>query len=343
MIFRNFPVQWLLMIILIIIILFFKIKLESLKDENKMLIGELAKIQDFTKNQKNSKSDPKLDKSEDTIIIYNRVPKTGSTSFVGVVYDLCKKNKFHTLHINITNNMHTFTLYNQIQFVNNITRWNIMKPAFYHGHMAFLKFNKFGVKQVPLYLNLLRKPLDRFISYYYFLRYGDNFRPHLLRKKYGDTKTFDECVKAGQTDCDPNSMWLQIPFLCGHEPGCWEVGNRWALEEAKRNLANNYFLVGVTEELDEFIRILQIVLPDFFRGAHDLFSHSDKSHLRKTTQKIEPLPETVKIIQNSTVWKMENELYNFAVSYFHAVKKRLINASLQDSNQHFMYEKIRPK
>lgn len=128
-------------------------------------VGELAKIQDFTKNQKNSKSDPKLDKSEDTIIIYNRVPKTGSTSFVGVVYDLCKKNKFHTLHINITNNMHTFTLYNQvsikiylvkfyntlfvnrniiiqIQFVNNITRWNIMKPAFYHGHMAFLKFNK---------------------------------------------------------------------------------------------------------------------------------------------------------------------------------------------------------
>lgn len=40
---------------------------------------------------------------------------------------------------------------------------------------------------------------------------------------------------------------------------------------------------------------------------------------------------------------MENEFYNFAQAYFHNVKKRLINASIQDVNQRFMYEKIRPK
>lgn len=65
--------------------------------------------------------------------------------------------------------------------------------------------------------------------------------------------------------------------------------------------------------------------------------------MRQTTQKMNPLPETIKKIRNSTVWKMENELYNFALSHFHAVKKRLINASPQDLTQHFMYEKIRPK
>lgn len=49
-------------------------------------------------------------------MIYNRVPKTASTSFVGLVYDLCKQNKYHVLHINVTNNMHTLTFANQVHY-----------------------------------------------------------------------------------------------------------------------------------------------------------------------------------------------------------------------------------
>lgn len=96
----------------------------------------------------------------------------------------------------------------------------------------------------------------------------------------------------------------------------------------------------------------QYILPrcvSEFRGEFGLmkslimFLTDNKSHLRQTTQKIEPLPETVKKIQKSVVWKMENELYNYALSRFHAVKKRLINASMKSANQRFFYEKIRPK
>ncbi|PSN48590.1 Heparin sulfate O-sulfotransferase [Blattella germanica] len=59
--------------------------------------------------------------SQDIVVIYNRVPKTGSTSFVGVAYDLCKQNGFH-----------------------NVSHWNTMKPALYHGHLAFVDFARFG-------------------------------------------------------------------------------------------------------------------------------------------------------------------------------------------------------
>jgi heparan sulfate 2-O-sulfotransferase HS2ST1 len=92
--------------------------------------------------------------------------------------------------------------------------------------------------QKPLYINIIRKPLDRLVSYYYFLRYGDDYRPHLVRHRSGDTMTFDECVRQKKPDCDPKNMWLQIPFFCGHHSECFEPGSRWALEQAKRNLVN---------------------------------------------------------------------------------------------------------
>lgn len=120
------------------------------------------------------------------VVIYNRVPKTGSTSFVNLAYDLCKKNRFHVLHINVTANMHVLSLPNQVQFVRNVSGWEAVKPALYHGHMAYLDFSKFGMPQKPIYINLIRKPLDRLVSYYYFLRFGDNYRPNLVRKKAGD-------------------------------------------------------------------------------------------------------------------------------------------------------------
>lgn len=350
MLIRSFVLQWMLVLIFTVTVFYLKSKLNYLEAHYRllhdaMLQEEAVKSEVHREDNVNTKvrNANKHSVDTDVVIIYNRVPKTASTSFVGVVYDLCKQNKFHVLHINVTNNMHTLTLANQIRFATNVSEWNSKKPAFYHGHLAFLDFEKFGIQRNPMYINLLRKPLDRFVSYYYFLRYGDNFRPHLIRKKHGDTKTFDECIEAGQMDCDPDNMWLQIPFLCGHDPACWEVGNEWALEEAKRNLRTQYLLVGVTEELTEFIEVLEMVFPRFFKGAYDYFLHNNKSHLRQTTQKIEPRPETVEKIQKSVVWKMENELYNFALSQFHAVKKRLINTSKQDSNQRFIYEKIRPK
>lgn len=83
-----------------------------------------------------------VDFDENTVVIYNRVPKTGSTSFVNLAYELCKKNKFHVLHINVTGNMHVLSLPNQLSFVRNVTSWSAIRPALFHGHMAFLDFSK---------------------------------------------------------------------------------------------------------------------------------------------------------------------------------------------------------
>ena len=105
---------------------------------------------------------------------------------MGVIYDLCGKNKFYALHLNVSRNAHVMSLSDQMRFVHNITSWQQKLPAVYHGHLAYVEFERFGVKKRPLYINIVRKPLDRLVSYYYFLRFGDTFRPYLKRTKQGD-------------------------------------------------------------------------------------------------------------------------------------------------------------
>ncbi|XP_071455845.1 heparin sulfate O-sulfotransferase isoform X1 [Hetaerina americana] len=352
----------LILFLLVFVYVHYEARVTDLENNKRNLEDLVVRMQvqelESRKTSENKESRPR----EDLVVIYNRVPKTASTSFMGVAYDLCKQNGFHVLHINVTGNMHVLTLANQAKFVQNVTHWDAMKPALYHGHMAYVEFSRFGVSQRPIYINLIRKPLDRLVSYYYFLRFGDDFRPHLVRRKHGDKMSFDDCVELHQPDCDPDNMWLQIPFFCGHAAGCWEVGNKWALAEAKNNLLKHYMLVGITEELPDFISLLESTLPQFFRGALAHYQNSNKSHLRKTTQKVEPSPETISIIKKSKVWQMENEFYEFAVEQFHFSKRRAgvpainngPNAGVKDKTsdkalqqaavqQQFTYEKIRPK
>lgn len=63
-----------------------------------------------------------FDYEEELVVLYNRVPKTGSTTFVNIAYDLCKRNRFHVLHINITANSHVLSLPNQVSYDKQIRR-----------------------------------------------------------------------------------------------------------------------------------------------------------------------------------------------------------------------------
>ena len=53
--------------------------------------------------------------------------------------------------------------------------------------------------------------------------------------------------------------------------GCRRVGSEWALDMAKHNLAHNYLVVGTTNQLEEFVAVLEASLPRFFAGALEFF------------------------------------------------------------------------
>lgn len=90
------------------------------------------------------------------------------------------------------------------------------------------------------------------------------------------------------------------------------------------------------------INPLFLILSRLFRGASDHFAKSNKSHLRKTKSKVEPLPETVAKIQQSLVWQMENELYQYALEQFHFAQMKLHAPGKNALPQDFFYEKIKP-
>ena len=99
--------------------------------------------------------------------------------------------------------------------------------------------------------------------------------------------------------------------------------------------------MGLTEDLDTFLRLLELSLPRFFAGATDLFRRSgDLSHIRRTKHKEDPAEETVRAMQQSKVWKMENEFYEFAAAQFAAVKAEL---EATGGESLFQYEKVRPR
>jgi heparan sulfate 2-O-sulfotransferase HS2ST1 len=134
-------------------------------------------------------------------------------------YELCKTLGYNVVMVNASK---TLSPQDEVRLVRNATTWAERLPAILHGHFAFIDFDKLsaftdgGRAPKPIYINVVRKPLDRLVSYYYFLRYGDDFRSEKIRSRMGDTVTFDECVsRKASFDCDPKKMWLQIPWFCG--------------------------------------------------------------------------------------------------------------------------------
>lgn len=65
--------------------------------------------------QRDSSLTPESDNEDDVVIIYNRVPKTASTSFTNIAYDLCGKNHYHVLHINTTKNNPVMSIQDQVR------------------------------------------------------------------------------------------------------------------------------------------------------------------------------------------------------------------------------------
>lgn len=91
---------------------------------------------------------------------------------------------------------------------------------------------------------------------------------------------FEQCVLSGDRECKYitgetregiGDHRRQSMFFCGHHLDCLPFNTDGALERAKRAVEQHYAVVGVLEDMNTTLTVLEKYVPKFFSGASDVY------------------------------------------------------------------------
>ncbi|XP_015271037.1 PREDICTED: uronyl 2-sulfotransferase [Gekko japonicus] len=252
-------------------------------------------------------------------VVYNRVGKCGSRTVVLLLRILSEKHGFNLVTSDIHNKTR-LTKNEQMELIKNIS--TAEQPYLFTRHVHFLNFSRFGGDQ-PVYINIIRDPINRFLSNYFFRRFGDwrGEQNHMIRtpsmrqeERYLDINV---CILENYPECSNPRLFYIIPYFCGQHPRCREPGE-WALERAKVNVNENFLLVGILEELEDVLLLLERFLPHYFKDVLSIYKnpeHRKLGNLTVTVKKTVPSPEAIQILYQRM--KYEYEFYYYVKEQFH--------------------------
>ncbi|XP_066941047.1 uronyl 2-sulfotransferase-like [Macrobrachium rosenbergii] len=264
------------------------------------------------------------------LVIYNRVPKCGSTTVNTIINRLHLKNKFHHRHSKIYNK-HWLNEEERKALTRKLFESSKTRPLCFDRHIYYFNTTRLGFPRTAL-INLVREPVKRFISQFYFTRSRSRWqRVAYLKSRprppnwWFDLK-LDDCIQAKRPECFPHpeqEMSLQLTFFCGHHPECRKLGSRWALYRAKRHVESYYSVVGLLEEMPLSLSVLEGYLPRFFKGVRnipessgDVKLNAGESHQRNSISN-----STKEVIKGFL--KEDIEFYEFVRQRLHLQAKKL--------------------
>lgn len=242
--------------------------------------------------------------------------------------------------------------------------------AIYHRHTRFINFTEFALPQ-PTYINLVRNPVVRAVSEFYYKRWGQRDQ---------GLKNAEIKARAAQQDWDINQC-LALPranrtcsfnrldenemtaIFCGQAPECACIGGmatrscaaptkQAALVLAKRNLQREYALVGVTERYANSLRLFERILPKFFNGAtkvtiphsnptNHIAQHTSSRSIGESHFYREATPATVKRLAEEL--SLDLALYHFAVELFDQRYKACFGSEMQHTQERIHVRSEVPK
>ncbi|OAD62035.1 Heparan sulfate 2-O-sulfotransferase pipe [Eufriesea mexicana] len=220
-----------------------------------------------------------------SVLFFNRVPKVGSQTFMELLRRLSMRNGF-SFNRDRVQRVETIRLapIEQVQLATMVSSY--AEPSVYIKHVCFTNFTEFNLPQ-PIYINIVRDPVERVISWYYYVRapwyYVERKQifPDLpLPDPNWLKKDFESCVLKADRECrylegeiheGIGDHRRQTLFFCGHSEKCTPFNTVGALERAKMAVEKHYAVVGVLEDVNTTLTVLENYIPRFFRGATDVY------------------------------------------------------------------------
>ncbi|XP_037790495.1 uronyl 2-sulfotransferase-like [Penaeus monodon] len=189
------------------------------------------------------------------IVIYNRVPKCASATMLRICRSLSQKNGFTFNNMKETGRSHKERAQQK-----RLASWIFNRPLhgrhFFFKHMPYLNFSGLGYWE-PRWINIVRHPVKRLISHYYFKR---------------PLQTLDVCIQTGVCKFERGKERIvsQICYFCGFNTQCRSRLTSQTFQVAKQVVEKVFVVVGLQEDLQSTLLVLEHLIPNFFSGASKL-------------------------------------------------------------------------
>lgn len=237
--------------------------------------------------------------SKEKTVIFVHIPKTGGTTFDKLIKRQYESKSLF-LFTKVEESLARFRQLNEDEK---------REIKFIQGHMRYGLHKEFP--QPCTYMTILREPIERVISlYYYVLRTPENPAHDQVKSKNMSLK---EYVSSGIASLVNNN---QTRFLCTTESvGSYGQCSPEMLESAQKNLRDNFAAVGLTERYNETLILLKRT-----------FNWKNPYYVKVNVTKNRPLKEdvdkdTIKLIEKYN--ELDIELYKYGEERF----EELLNQS----------------
>ena len=200
----------------------------------------------------------------------------------------------------------------------------------YHGGLFFIDFEKFGIEQQWNWINVMRNPLERQLSFVYYT-HSDHLKKNLTFQQLNLFK----CYKEGWKCCVNIPNNYQSCSFAGNIPACHNFDlelDRKSLMEleqtAKFNIEKYYSVVGMTEHLRDFFKVAEFYMPRFFNGSVELYDNMQKNGFKNVNHSLQNKksfldPKVERLLYSHSFLQIDMEVYNFVQERFHKQYNKL--------------------